>query len=71
MDPAMVMVLRNGIKLIIDVNCNAFQAAKELESVGLEVDTVLCNTKVVMGSCVPVFKSAIESCQCVVKCEEA
>ncbi len=65
----MPLALYETLDLVIEVNCDPFAAAKQLEEVGLEVDTVLKNTKCVFGRCVPVFKSAIESCECVVTCE--
>ena len=65
-----VLALYETLDLVIEVNCDPFQAAKQLEEAGLDVDTVLKNTKCVFGRCVPVFRSTIEACECVVSCEE-
>lgn len=64
------LAIYETLDLVIEVNCDPFQAAKKLEEVGLEVDTVLKHSRCVFGKCVPVFRSAIESCECVVTCKE-
>ena len=64
------IVVRRTLGLVIDVNCDAWRAAKELEAAVLEVDTVLGRTNVVMGTCVDMHRTMIEACGCVVNCEE-